>query len=477
MSVAQGAHAYDNIVAGGVATTGTDAIIENNTITGAVTINKVGTTFIGNDVAGTVTVSANNNVIKGNNITTTGNYAVDLGSKTGNNVTDNYLVSALYKGDAAVKFSNANNIVENNYPVSTVLTAEDLDMTYKDGSAWVVTLTDGTNPIEGAVVKVGILGKTYSFTTGADGTVSLPVNVAPGAYDVSATFEGYGNYESAFVNATVTVGKAVSTLTAEDITLAYKNGSWIVTLTGAEGVIPKAPIKFGILGKVYTVETDENGVAALAINLAPGTYQINATFGGNAKHESAFVDATVTVEKAVATIASEDLTMSYKDGSAYAVTVTDAKGAVLAGTTVKFTFGTKSYNIKTDANGVASLPINLNIGEYTVNAVVDDAKYTSEEVTNTVTVTDYDAVLVANDINMTYQDGTNYEVQLTTADGTPITVANLVVKITLLGKTYSIKTDSEGIAKLPINLRAGTYVFTAEYNGSQVNSTVVVNKA
>ena len=477
MNVAQGAHAYDNTVAGGVATTGTDAIIENNTITGAVTINKVGTTFIGNDVNGTVTVSANNNVIKGNNITTTGNYAVDLGSKTGNNVTDNYLVAALYKGDAAVKFSNANNIVENNYPVSTVLTAEDLDMTYKDGSAWVVTLTDGTNPIEGAVVKVGILGKTYSLKTGADGTVTLPINVAPGNYDVSAAYDGDGLHESAFVNATVTVGKAVSTLTAENITMSYKNGSWIVTLTGAEGVIPKAAIKFGILGKVYTVETDENGVAALAINLAPGTYQINATFGGNAKHESAFVDATVTVEKAVATIASEDLTMSYKDGSAYAVTVTDAKGAVLAGTTVKFTFGTKSYNIKTDANGVASLPINLNIGEYTVNAVVDDAKYTSEEVTNTVTVTDYDAVLVANDINMTYQDGTNYEVQLTTADGTPITVANLVVKITLLGKTYSIKTDSEGIAKLPINLRAGTYVFTAEYNGNQVNSTVVVNKA
>ena len=174
-------------------------------------------------------------------------------------------------------------------------------MTFKDGSAWTVTLTDGTDPIEGAVVKVGILGKTYSLTTGADGTVSLPVNVAPGTYDVNATFEGDDTYESSFINATVTVGKAVSTLTAEDMTLAYKNGSWIVTLTGAEGAISKAAIKFGIAGKVYTIKTDENGVAALAINLAPNTYEVNATFEGNYKHESSFVSATVTVEKATVT--------------------------------------------------------------------------------------------------------------------------------------------------------------------------------
>ena len=55
-------------------------------------------------------------MIEGNNITSTGNYAVDLGSKTGNNVTDNYLTASVYKGDKAVKFTNANNVVENNLP-------------------------------------------------------------------------------------------------------------------------------------------------------------------------------------------------------------------------------------------------------------------------------------------------------------------------------------------------------------------------
>ncbi|WP_407453818.1 right-handed parallel beta-helix repeat-containing protein [Methanobrevibacter sp.] len=390
--------------------------------------------------------------------------------------------STTYTIDASDKEINATSgsaviVMPIGSTIATVLSADDLEMTFKNGSAWTVTLTDGTNPIEGAVVKVGILGKTYSLITAADGTVSLPINVAPGTYDVNATFEGDDTYESAFVNATVTVNKAISTLTAEDLTMAYKNGSWIVTLTGAEGVIPKAGIKFGILGKVYTIVTDENGVASLPINLAPGTYEVNATFEGNYKHESAFVSATVTVEKSTVTLTAEDLTMCYKDGTAYEVTVTDANGAPVAGTTVKFTFGTKSYNIKTDANGVAALPINLIIGEYEVSVVVDDARYTSEEATQTISVTDYDAVLVANDINMTYQDGTSYEVQLTTADGTPIAVANLVVKITINGKTYNIKTDAEGIAKVPINLRAGNYTVTAEYNGAEITNTIVVNKA
>ena len=411
--------------------------------------------------------------IRNNTVYTEGKYAIYFRNAKNSNVTENYLIAKELKGDSAVSVSGENNIVVNNYPGDISLSANDLEMLYKDGSAWTVTLTEGIGPIGGAAVNVGILGKTYSFTTDADGTVSLPINVGPGTYEVNATYDG--DQGSAFVNATVTVGKAAATLTAEDLTMIYKNGSWIVTLTGAEGIIPKAAIKFGILGKVYTLKTDENGVATLAINLAPGTYDVNATFEGNAKHESAFVDATITVEKAVATIASENLIMCYKDGSAYAVTVTDANGAAVVGTAVKFTFGTTVYKIKTDANGVAALPINVKIGEYTVKAVVDDDRYTSEEATNTVTVTDYEAALVANDINMTFQDGTSYDVQLATSEGTPISVANLVVKITILGKTYSIKTDSEGIAKLPINLRAGNYTVTAEYNGAEITNTIIVN--
>ena len=49
-------------------------------------------------------------------------------------------------------------------------------------------------------------------------------------------------------------------------------------------------MKIGILGAVYTFNTNAGGVASLPINLAPGSYAINATFVGNKYYEEAFVE-------------------------------------------------------------------------------------------------------------------------------------------------------------------------------------------
>ena len=392
-----------------------------------------------------------------------------------------YIVTGTFEGDSY--YTNASRvnsgiIFVNNKAVN--LDADDLVMGYKDGSAWTVTLTDADgNAIADAIVGVGINGKVYNVKTNSNGVAGITINLAPGTYDINATFDETSVYEGAFVNATITVGAADTVLSADNLIMAYKDGSaWAVTLTDANNnAISGVNIGIGIKGKVYTVKTDADGVAKLPVNLAPGTYDINATFGGNKYYSEAFVNATVTVEKAVATLTASDLEMSYKDGSAYSVNVVDANGAAVANAVVKFTIGTSNYNVKTDASGVAKLPINMYIGNYTVTATLNDANYESEAVSNTITVKDYEAELVASDVNMTYKDGTAYEVQLVDGEGNNITVANLVVKITIKGSTYNVKTDANGIAKLPINLCAGTYDISAEYNGKVVNNTIVVNKA
>ena len=186
LTVGQDATVYNNAVGAGLATGGTNAVIENNTIVGAVTINKVGTTFVGNNVTGTVTVSANNNVIKGNNITSTGDYAVDLGSKTGNNVTDNYLVGALYKGDVAVKFTNANNVVENNTPVAPVDVVAD---TVWIGNNATVTVTVANTT---GTVTISVNGKEQTVEL-VDGVATVEVSsedLAVGENNVTVTYNG-----------------------------------------------------------------------------------------------------------------------------------------------------------------------------------------------------------------------------------------------------------------------------------------------
>ena len=361
---------------------------------------------------------------------------------------------------------------------TSVLTADDeFSMTYKDGSVWTATLTDDEgNPISGTAVKIGILGKVYSRVTDANGAASLPINLAPGVYEINATFEGDDDYESSFVDAAVTVNKATPVLSGEDLIMAYKEGSWTVTLTDANNnAISNAAIKIGIKGKVYTRKTDADGVASLPINLAPGSYAINATYVGNKYYEEAFVDATITVEKASVALTGEDLVMSYKEGS-YSVNLVDGQGNALANVVVKFIIGNTNYNIKTDANGVASLAINLKPGSYSISAVVNDARYESETVTSAITVNTDALSIAAEDVNMTYQDGTAYEVQLVDSQGNPIALAGQIIKVTIKDKTYNRKTDDNGIATLPINLNAGTYTITAEYDGNEINNTIVINK-
>jgi len=457
----------------------TNAKVYNNTITTASTgsyddLNKLfGISY--------AQYTANSHVfdIRDNTVYTDGKYAVYLRDAKDSNVVENYLIAKELKGDAAVNVSGTNNVVKDNYPSSAVLSSSDLEMTYKDGSSWTVTLTDANgNVIADEVVGIGIKGKVYNVKTDSEGVAGLAINLAPGTYDINATLNS-AKYGEAFTNATITVNKGEAILSADNLVMSYKDGSgWEVTLTNVNGdFISGVGIAFGINGATYTVKTDANGSAKLPINLAVGTYDINATFVGNKYYSDAFVNATVTVEKAVATLSAADLVMSYKDGSVWAVTLTDAKGNALSGATVTFGINGATYNVKADADGVAKLPINLAIGTYDVTATLNNANYEAEPITNTVNVTDYDAELVAGDINMTYKDGTAYEVQLVDGEGNNISVANLVVKITIKGSTYKVKTDANGIAKLPINLYVGTYDISAEYNGKVVNNTITVNKA
>ena len=386
-------------------------------------------------------------------------------------------------GDASVTASIENaeyTIVLDIAKADSILSADDLAMTYKDGSKWNVTLTDTNgNPISGRVVKFGIKDKIYSIVTDENGVAGLAINLIPDTYDINATFEGDGDYEASFVNATVTINKGVATLSAVDLEMAYKDGSaWIVTLTDMNGdAIVGVRVAIGICNKTYNIKTDDAGSANLTINLMPGTYDINASFTSS-RYEAQTITATVTINKLVPTLSAEDLVMNYKDGSAWNVTLKDASGNIMANTYVKFTIGNKTYNRKTNENGVASLPIGLAVGNYTITTeFTGTATLAAVEISNTIVVNLPEYNLVASDINMTYQDGTNYTVQITDGEGNPVAQAGVIIKVTVNGNSYNRKTNADGIAALPIGLKAGTYPITAEYNGKQITNTIVVNKA
>ncbi len=362
--------------------------------------------------------------------------------------------------------------------IITNLAADNLVMGYKDGSSWTVTLTDSmNNVISGAAVKIAVVGKVYSRITDDDGVASLPINLIPGVYDISASYEGNEDYSNAFINRTVTVTKAIAILSADNIVMTYRDGSaLLVSLTDSNG-IPIAGASVNIdVGKVYSIKTNGSGIAKLPINLAPGKYTVSVSFNTSG-YEAESITLLVTVNKATPTLTGNDLVVEYKAGSKYNVTLTDENGNAMSNCVVKITVLGKTYNRKTDANGIASLPINLAVGNYTVSAEFEgNNRLAPVEITNTVAVVKPEITIVANDINMTYRDGTSYDVQLIDGNGNPYAVAGEIVKMTIKGKAYERKTDSQGIASLPINLASGSYAIIAEYDGKEICNSITVNK-
>lgn len=60
--------------------------------------------------------------------------------------------------------------------------------------------------------------------------------------------------------------------------------------------------------------------------------------------------------------------MFYQDGSNYTAKLVDSYGNPLEGETITFNIHGVFYNKTTDENGIATLNINLNPGEYIITA-------------------------------------------------------------------------------------------------------------
>ena len=91
------------------------------------------------------------------------------------------------------------------------------------------------------------------------------------------------------------------------------------------------------------------------------------------------------------------------------------------------------------------------------------------------TVKDDTKVIGNKDIAVDYDGGSYFTVKVVTADGRAVG-AGAVVKFTINGKTTSVITDSNGIAKIKITQLPGKYAITTVYKGKSVKNTVTVKQ-
>ena len=156
----------------------------------------------------------------------------------------------------------------------------------------------------------------------------------------------------------------------------------------------------------------------------------------------------------------------YKNDSQYRIRLLDAQGnPVGAGVSVQFNINGVFYTRTSDANGYVKMNINLNPGTYVITA-----NYNGLMASNTIKVL---PILKANDLNMSYRDGSKFEATL--LDGQGKAYANQNITFNINGVFYTRTTDANGIARLNINLMAGKYIITSMYeNGAAISNKVTI---
>ena len=161
-----------------------------------------------------------------------------------------------------------------------------------------------------------------------------------------------------------------------------------------------------------------------------------------------------TIDRKRTFIVLSDLETVYNSNNEYKIKLTDEFGNPLSGKELECSIDGFNYVLLTDDNGEASLNISLKTGVYRLNVKFNGEKlYINSSNSSLITVKSSIALPVS-----TYTYGSKYSVKFLDKDSKPL--ANTLVNIVCAGKTYSIKTDANGIANLNIKLNAGNYTLS-----------------
>ncbi|MDO5847977.1 MAG: hypothetical protein Q4P18_00370 [Methanobrevibacter sp.] len=366
------------------------------------------------------------------------------------------------------------------------------------GSYFSVRLIDEYNrPVESHVVVFSASGESNVSVTDSEGLATFKLSINPGIHSINAyTYDSTG-FLKAYLSGKMTIDYSNLNISSDDFeTFVDSNNPLNVYVTGENDTcLVNVNLKTNIYKNgtpVKTIESKvyENGIAYVNLDLEPGEYVARNFL----LLESQGSENKIIVNPANAIASSSDLKLNRK-GESYTVTLkNNYTGLGIENKAVVFTIEGPnfkqplSYKKLTDKNGVASLPINLNDGNYKISYYFDgDGGYGEVKGCNTISRGNFKLnthldILTSN----IYIKNNCYEVKL--LDSNNISLKNQLVYITISGfnskktVTYKVSTDDDGIARLKIGLSDGTYSMKVEFKanslftGSSNSSSLVVDK-
>ena len=340
--------------------------------------------------------------------------------------------SLTYAGDAAAA-TNAGT-----YSITPQgVTSDNYEITFADGSleigkaALTVTADNKTKTYDGSAFTAftstfsgfvnsedaTVLGGALTYT----GTATTATNA--GTYTITPTGVTSSNYEIAFVNGSLEIGKAALTVTADDKAKTYDGSAFTAFTSTYSGFVNSEDAT--VLGGALTY----TGAATTATNA--GTYTITPQGVTSDNYEIAFVNGSLEIGKAALIVTADNKTKNEGEENPM------------------FTFTYSGF-----------------IGNDTANDI-DEQPTVSTTATADSPAGEYPIILVGgmdNNYTFTLVNGTLTIEEITYAISFTVTskespVANAIIQI----DGIELTTDANGLAS--INLPNGSYTYTVTASG------------
>ncbi|WP_296891136.1 Ig-like domain repeat protein [uncultured Methanobrevibacter sp.] len=363
---------------------------------------------------------------------------------------DSYTVKSVYGGDVNHKASASNSIkftVSQHY---VNINASDVVKFYGGSEKLEITLINqDLKGVSNAEIRVSLDGTVYTLTTDKNGKASLDLGLDSGIYDAYIVFVGNEDYKSETKIVKITINRLITNIGLSYIKDTYNS----VTLTAAvnpsstEGIVV-----FTVNDKDYEVKLSGGKAILKLSDLAPASYDVEATYVGDTNHMPSISNTIIfTVEEPKYKISAPDVTKYYHGPERFVVTVKDKKNNPIVNGKVTITLNGVPYNRTTDANGQASMAINLDSGIYNVTTEYDGIFAYSKIIVKTT--------IESSDITKIFRNGTQYYATFRDSNGNLL--RNTDVNFNINGVFYTRTTNENGVARMNINLLPKQYVLTA----------------
>ena len=320
-------------------------------------------------------------------------------------------------------------------------------------------------------VTVSVDGKEYNVAIENGKAVKTISGLKADDYTVTVKYAGDNNYNEATADAEFSVSK-ISDYNMDISVPEIKEG---VNSTISID-LPKdatGTVTVEIDGKKYTANVIDGTANVIVSGLSAGDYNITTVYSGDAKYDSMTKKGNVTVIPNVnVNLDVSDVEMFYHDGTRLIAKLTDFQGKPIVNATIYFSINGVTYAKTTDANGIASMGLNLDSNAYPVTVTYNgSANYSKISKNITVTI---NSSIIADDLVKMYQDPTRFYAKF--LDSTGKALANTPVRFNINGVFYTKTTNNDGVADLGIMLRPGTYILTAynPANGEERGITITV---